>query len=74
MEKNVLVKALRLQKCFDTLHSKKASNEEKLQVAKKFESVWGDWMAGHFIWKYSDAESLIFAFDSKNLQLFIEKF
>lgn len=69
--KYVLVKALRLEKLFKAYQ---AGGKQKQEVIDKFTNVWGADMAGHFLWKYDDAESLIFAFDTKNLQLFIDKF
>lgn len=69
--KNILVKSLKLQKAFDN-YSK--SDNQKTEVFNKFQSVWGPHMAWHFLSNYEDAESLIWAFDSANLELFITKF
>lgn len=69
--KRILVKALKLEKCFKAYA---ADGRQKQEVIEKFESVWGKEMTNHFLWKYSDAESLIWAFDSTNLELFITKF
>lgn len=71
MSKNILIKPLRLQKAFDEL---KANPNSKAQIVQKFKSVWGECMAMHFLSKYDSAEDLIWAFDSDNLKLFIEKF
>lgn len=69
--KNVLIKPLKLQKCFNDFL---AGGDRNKDAREKFERVWGKSMADHFLSKYSDAESLIWAFDSDNLQLFIDKF
>lgn len=69
--KNVLVKSLKLDKCFKDFATKKESRKE---IFEKFKTVWGNDMANHFLCNYNDAESLIWAFDSRNLELFIEKF
>jgi len=71
MDKKILIKALSLEKCFQAF---KANGQGRNVTIEKFEAVWGKSMADHFLWKYSDAESLIWALDSTNLQLFIEKF
>lgn len=71
-EKNILVKAVRLQKYFDSYLE--SSDKKEQLVFEKFKNVWGENMASHFLSKYIDAESLIWAFDSRNLELFIEKF
>jgi hypothetical protein len=68
--KKVLVNALRLQKYFEAYKDK----NKKQEVIEKFTAVWGKSMAEHFLWKYDNAEDLIWAFDSENLQLFIDKF
>ena len=68
--KKVLIKALSLQKHFEAY---KDSNK-KQAVIQKFTEVWGKSMADHFLWKYNNAEDLIWAFDSDNLQLFVDKF
>lgn len=69
--KNQLVKALRLQKYFLAYQ---AGGNQKAQVIEKFTQVWGQRLAEHFLWKYDDAESLIWALDSENLQLYLDKF
>lgn len=69
--KRITLKGLRLQACLDDYQSE-GSNKE--QALKKFVAVWGPNMASHFLMKYDDAESLIWAFDSDNLELFIDKF
>lgn len=72
MEKRELIKALRLEKAFKAYEN--GTDEEKRTVRKKFADVWGDDMAWHFLISYKDAEDLIWGFDSKNLNLFLEKF
>lgn len=69
--KSIAVKGLRLEK-----YLKAYQKEESLkkQTVEKFGAVWGPSMASHFLSKYNDAESLIWAFDGDNLELFIEKF
>ena len=68
MEKRILCKALKLQKCFDEY------KQNKKEVRKKFISVWGETLAEHFLCNNSNAEEMIWSFDSDNLQLFINKF
>lgn len=50
------------------------SEQNRKQVLEKFENVWGTTLAYHFLQKYDDAISLIWALDSVNLELFITKF
>lgn len=69
--KKTLLKAIRLENCFK-MYSTDA--QSKIEVFNKFKSVWGETMANHFLGKYDSADSLIWAFDSENLDLFIEKF
>lgn len=71
IEKRNIVKALKLDQCFRTYNT---STKSKQEVLNKFISVWGETMAYHFLTKYDDAESLIWALDSQNLKLFLEKF
>lgn len=71
IEKRNLVKVLKLDKCFRIYNE---STKSKQEVLNKFISVWGESMAYHFLNKYDDAESLVWALDSQNLKLFIEKF
>lgn len=66
--KSIAVKALRLQECY------KDSKKRKEAVLKRFTSVWGVDMAEHFLSEYTTAEALIWAFDDRNMKLFIEKF
>lgn len=73
MEKRTLVKVLKLDKCFKAYNGAK-NEKEKREVFDTFSRTWGREMANHFLWKYNDAESLIWAFDSKNLELFINNF
>lgn len=47
---------------------------QKNETTQKFAAVWGDHLAGHFLSKYDDAESLIWALDSENLNLFVTRF
>lgn len=69
-DKAILTKPLKLEKCFKDYQEKRFKSE----VLKKFEAVWGTSLADHFLSKYTDAESLIWALDSNNMQLFINKF
>lgn len=69
--KRITLKGLRLQEC---LNDYKGEGSNKEQALKKFVAVWGSSMASHFLMKYDDAESLIWALDSDNLELFIDNF
>jgi len=69
--KSIAVKGLRLDNYLKTYW---ADGKQKQEAIDKFVAVWGNSMASHFLSKYDDAESLIWALDSKNLNLFIEKF
>ena len=69
--KRILIKSLRLERCFKDYHED-ASQQQV--VFQKFEKVWGTLLANHFLSKYKDAESLIWALDAKNLDLFIKEF
>lgn len=66
--KRILTKGIRLEKAL------KYYEDDKKNVFEKFEAVWGTSLANHFLSKYSDAESLIWALDADNLQLFIDKY
>ena len=68
--KSLAIKGIRLQKYFDAY---KEDNQNQ-EVLNKFVNVWGSSMAAHFLINYDNAEALIWAFDSNNLELFIEKF
>lgn len=70
-DKVLLIKGLKLQKSFDDY---KIGGNNKEQAFKKFVAVWGTNLAEHFLMKYDDAESLIWALDSENLKLFIDKY
>jgi len=72
-QKSICSKAIKLHKYFENC---KSENSEKAisEIRTKFKTVWGDSMAEHFLSKYDDADSLIWALDSKNLDLFLEKF
>lgn len=61
-----------MQKLFDLYNSN--NKEDKKRAKDEFIRVWGDSMAEHFLSKYNDAESLIWALDIDNLELFIYKF
>lgn len=74
MDKRILIKALRLQKLFSCYNGIDNNGSQKKQVYDKFKDTWGIDMANHFLNKYNDAESLIWAFDTTNLNLFITKF
>lgn len=69
--KKTLLKAIRLENCFKIYPT---SAQAKKEVYDKFKAVWGESMANHFLGKYDSADSLIWALDSENLELFIEKF
>lgn len=69
--KRILIKALRLEKYFRAYN---VLGSQKDEAFRKFEQVWGTAMANHFLSKYDDAESLIWALDSNNLELFIKNF
>lgn len=69
--KKTLLKAIRLENCFK-MYPESAQN--KKEVYDKFKAVWGESMANHFLGKYDNADSLIWALDSENLELFITKF
>ena len=70
MEKKHLIKALRLQKYFDAYRNENRRSE----IEEKFTQCWGAMLAQHFLSKYSTAEELIWALDTQNLRLFIERF
>lgn len=69
--KTKLLKSYRLENC---LRSYNDSEQEKKAIRDKFTSVWGSYLAGHFLSKYDNADSLIWALDDDNLKLFIDKF
>ena len=69
--KKTLLKAIRLEQCFKNYPT---SAQAKKEVFDKFKAVWGESMANHFLGKYDNADSLIWALDSENLELFIKKF
>lgn len=69
--KKTLLKAIRLENCFKIYPT---SEQAKREVFEKFKAVWGDTMANHFLGKYNNADSLIWALDSENLELFITNF
>lgn len=65
--KKVLLKSYRLEKY--------ATNEDqRKEVFEKFKQVWGGTLANHILSKYDNAESLIWALDDNNLELFIKHF
>lgn len=69
--KKVLLKSYRLVKYFKTY----ATNEDqRKEVFEKFKQVWGGTLANHILSKYDNAESLIWALDDNNLELFIKHF
>lgn len=70
-QKRTIVKSLKLEKMLNLYN---AFDAQKKTIFKKFEDVWGTEMAGHLLGKYDNAEALIWAFDARNLELFIEKF
>ena len=69
--KKTLLKAIRLENCFKIYND---SEQSKKEVFNKFKAVWGESMANHFLGKYDNADSLIWALDNENLELFIQKF
>lgn len=69
--KRILLKSLRLEKYFKAYQ---ADGKQKQEVFRKFEQVWGTTLANHFLSKYADADSLIWALDSDNLALFVRDF
>jgi len=70
-KKSIAVNGLRLQKYLTAYH---AGGRQKKEAKQKFVNVWGESMADHFLSKYNDSESLIWALDHINLELFIKKF
>ena len=69
--KKTLLKSIKLENCFKIYPT---SAQAKKEVFNKFKAVWGESMANHFLGKYDNADSLIWALDSENLELFIQKF
>lgn len=69
--KSIATKGLKLQKSLDAYNQ---GGNQKNETTQKFAAVWGDHLAGHFLSKYDDAESLIWALDSENLNLFVTRF
>ena len=70
--KTILCLSLKLQTAF-TIY-KAGTLQEQKDIADKFRLVWGANIAAHFLSKYDSADSLIWALDSTNLDLFIKKF
>lgn len=71
LAKTIATKGIRLGKF---LKAYQDNDTQKQEVSQKFINVWGFNMAAHFLSKYDDAESLIWALDATNLKLFIEEF
>lgn len=71
MERRILVKSIKLHKLIEGVKNKSIDFET---IKAKFHAVWGEHIGSHFLSKYDDAESLIHALDSQNLELFIEKY
>lgn len=69
--KGIACKSVRLDKCLVAYHS---NGEAKDIVMNKFTQVWGSSLANHFLSKYDDAESMIWALDSENLEKLIAYF
>jgi hypothetical protein len=69
--KKTLLKAIKLENFFKMYST---SAQAKKEAFDKFKAVWGENIANHFLGKYDNADSLIWALDSENLELFIEKF
>lgn len=68
--KLLTLKGLRLEKLF--IAAKERGRLDPIRT--KFTSVWGQTMADHFLSKYSDAESLIWALDGENMEKFVRHF
>lgn len=69
--KRMLLKAVKLEEYFKDYTR---SEQAKKEVIAKFQAVWGVSMADHFLGKYDNADSLIWALDSDNLEKFIKNF
>ena len=65
--KKMLCKAINLDRCLKMYNDKEGNKKE---VFSKFERVWGTSLANHFLGKYDAAESLIWALDQDNFNLF----
>ena len=70
--KKMLLKSLKLHNLFINAIKNPAQYESILR--QKFIDVWGVNIGLHFLSKYNDAESLIWALDGENTQLFMDKF
>lgn len=69
--KKILLKSYRLEKYFKAYATKE---DQQNEVFEKFKQVWGGTLANHILSKYDNAESLIWALDDNNLELFIKHF
>ena len=70
--KKTLLKSLKLQEAFNSYNEENSLSRK--DVFTKFEKTWGTMLANHFLGKYDNAESLIWALDSENLELFVKLF
>jgi hypothetical protein len=70
--KKILLKSIKLQKAFDSYNNE--DQISKKEVFTMFEKTWGTSLANHFLGKYANAESLIWALDNENLELFMKLF
>ncbi len=70
--KKILLKSIKLQKAFDSYINE--DDFSKKEVFSMFEKTWGTSLANYFLGGYDNADSLIWALDSENLELFIQKF
>jgi hypothetical protein len=68
--KKIAVLGIKLERC---LEDWKIEGRKK-EVEGKFTNVWGTRLANHFLSKYENAESMIWALDEENLELFIKRF
>jgi hypothetical protein len=68
--KKIAVLGIKLERC---LKDWKIEGRKK-EVKGKFTNVWGPCFADHFLSKYENAESMIWALDEENLELFIKRF
>lgn len=70
--KRIALKGLKLQECLNDYNQ--GEGNIKKQAIQKFINVFGKHLASHFLMKYDNAESLIWAFDNENFELFIKNF
>lgn len=70
--KRIALKGLKLQECLNDYNQ--GEGNIKKQAIQKFINVFGEHLASHFLIKYDNAQSLIWAFDNENFELFIKNF